>query len=308
MTARLEVFERATETNLCPRGYLLANPDLRAAFGDDEAAAAQHFSDYGVREDRRQVSAAFLATRSAKLNRFRRTLPTVTADAFPIAFAATPFDISAYENEPSNGVAGFWVHELEFNPEGLYADIGAGLRQLVWPNCAYVEVYPSLTADIIVDPDCRLPFLDASLDGIGCFAVLEHVDKPWLMAAEFARVVRPNGRIFIDWPFMQPQHGYPSHYYNATREGLRAMFADHFEVRELYTGSWQTPDWSINWILNSLLQSVDHEMRERLYRTTLGELAQHIPQDAFWRALVSTMDDRSIATLAAGNQLVGVRR
>src|SRR5581483_8292626 len=101
---------------------------------------------------------------------------------------------------------------------------------------------PAITADVLIDPSCELPFNDKSLDGIGCFAVLEHVTMPWRMADEFARVVKPGGKIYVDWPFLQPVHGYPSHYYNATREGLRNLFARDFEIEELRTGPHQGPD------------------------------------------------------------------
>jgi SAM-dependent methyltransferase len=172
-----------------------------------------------------------------------------------------------------------------------------------------VEVYPSLTADIIIEPYCKLPFETASLDGIGCFAVLEHVRQPWKMAEEFARVTKPGGKLFVDWPFLQPVHGYPSHYYNATREGTRALFADAFDVLELGTGPFEGPDHTVYWILNSLADSInDEKERERFLGQTVGELCATLPGDPAWAAILQAMDDASISRLSCGNTLIAVRK
>jgi hypothetical protein len=314
MIGEIQVFERPTTETLNPRGYLLANPDLRKALGDDEARAQHHFCEYGFKENfRRQLSSAFLSSQREKFLRFKTTLPECDAEAFPLQFGRFCHNISEYEIESSNGPPDYWSSELQTNPNKLYADIGAGLRTSVWPNCVYVEVYPSLTSDILVEPNCKLPFKDASLDGIGCFAVLEHVDKPWEMAHEFARVVKPGGKIFIDWPFLQPVHGYPSHYYNATREGLRFLFADNFEVRELYTGPWQGPDFTVSWILNRLLSTIkDEDVRRRFSEMTIGDLCSQpcspLNEGELWRTILGTLDDSDVSVLSCGNTLVATRK
>ena len=305
----IEVFEAITPENFDPRRYLLANPDLHAVFGDDEQRAADHLRDYGLKENRRQVSDVFLSSRGEKFARFKHTLPDNDADAFPVSFAAAIHQLSEYDGESSNGMLGFWVTELVGNPDKLYADIGAGMRPTVLSNCVCVEVYPSVSADILIDPDCRLPFKDASLDGIGCFAVLEHVNRPWVMAAEFARVVKPGGKIFVDWPFLQPVHGYPSHYYNATREGLRQLFAEQFEIDELYTGGWQGPDYTVNWILNALIASInDDAARQRLLNLTVADLCNEPPRSGMWQKLLGAIDDRAMSMLSCGNLLIARRK
>lgn len=314
MTAEIQVFERPTSENLNAHGYLFANLDLRQAFGDDEGLAYQHFYQYGCKEDhRRQFTTAFLSSQREKFARFKGTLPECNAMCFPVQFGNFVHNISEYDAESSNGLPGYWMAELEGNPNKLYADIGAGLRSTVWLNCVNVEVYPSATSDILIEPNCRLPFRDASLDGIGCFAVLEHINKPWEMAREFARVVRPGGKLAIDWPFLQPVHGYPSHYYNATREGLRSLFADDFEISELYTNAWQGPDFTVSWILNALLSGIKNEdVRTRVSQMTISDLCKQpcSPQNQgeIWKTILSALDDRNISMLSCGNTLVALRK
>ncbi len=188
-------------------------------------------------------------------------------------------------------------------------DLGCGFRRDIYENCLYVEVYPSLTADLIMQPACRYPIASGSLDGIGCFAVLEHVEEPWVVAAELRRMLKPGGLIFIDWPFLQPVHGYPSHYYNATRFGLERMFADGFETLLLDTLPNQTPDHTISWILREFSAMLEHDDVRAMFRgKTVAELIGEAPDGEFWRRVLAATPDRSKLTFACGNSLIARKR
>ncbi len=54
----------------------------------------------------------------------------------------------------------------------------------------------------------RLDFADASLDAVGSFDVLEHVPDYAAALREFARCLRPGGRLVVTVPFLEesPQH------------------------------------------------------------------------------------------------------
>ena len=75
-----------------------------------------------------------------------------------------------------------------------------------------------------------MPFADASFDFVFSLAVFEHLHSPWLAARELGRVLRPGGRAYMLCAFLQPLHGYPDHYFNATESGLRRLFSDDFDV------------------------------------------------------------------------------
>jgi SAM-dependent methyltransferase len=313
----MRVFETPSLDTLFPRGYVLANADLESAFGFSEVAAREHFEHYGRRERRRQLTEEFVRWRddpdqkAARFQRFKDCFVALSPDVahFPVWFGDRFEKVSKYQSESAHGTFPPFAKELADHPEGLYADIGAGLRDVIYANCIYVEVYPSLTADVVIEPSSVLPFKAASLDGIGCFAVLEHVRDPWKMADEFARVVKPGGKIFIDWPFLQPTHGYPSHYYNATREGLRALFERDFSVETLETGSHQGPDYTIQWILSCFVESIkDPEARANFASKTIGEIAAETPQTESWRRILRFLDDTAIERLSCGNHLLGIRR
>jgi SAM-dependent methyltransferase len=216
------------------------------------------------------------------------------------------FELADYEGESANPASENWIKELASNPNGAYLDLGCGLRDIVFDNCLYVEVYPSVSADIVMTPNARLPIADESLDGLYCAAVLEHLENPFFTAAEIKRVVKTGGHIYIDWPFLQPVHGYPSHFYNATRMGLKRLFEDTFEIEQLSTVQSQSATYTLHWILNwFILGLTDDLVRERMCNMTVGELAACPPEDAFYQKALEFMSQEMQMKLACGNTLIG---
>jgi SAM-dependent methyltransferase len=112
---------------------------------------------------------------------------------------------------PSPPIPGFkdFVDAVRDHPDRLYLDVGCGRRGRTYDNCLYLDVYPSPSADIVMEPPAAIRSRRTASTGIGCFAVLEHVTEPWTAAAEFRRMLKPGGLVFIDYPFLVPVHGYP---------------------------------------------------------------------------------------------------
>ncbi len=110
-------------------------------------------------------------------------------------------------------------------------EIGAGLDTHESPLLVKTDafVYPGERLDLVADVHA-LPFADASFDFVFSLAVFEHLHSPWIAASEIARVLRPGGRAYTLAAFLQPMHGYPSHYFNATEFGLARLFQDDFEI------------------------------------------------------------------------------
>jgi SAM-dependent methyltransferase len=89
-----------------------------------------------------------------------------------------------------------------------------------------------------------LPFADASVGGVHCEAVLEHLEYPDRAVAEMHRVVRPGGLVFAATPFLQPYHGYPDHYQNFTLRGHQRLF-ERAGFRILDAGTCVGPTFTI---------------------------------------------------------------
>jgi SAM-dependent methyltransferase len=106
---------------------------------------------------------------------------------------------------------------------GMALDCGAGSRTTISEHLVQTEIAAYSNVDVLA-VNQALPFKDNSFDAAFSLDVLEHVTDPFASAREIARVLKPGGILFIDLPFLQPEHGYPHHYFNATRMGLRQLF------------------------------------------------------------------------------------
>lgn len=305
----IDVLVPATEQNFNPQAYLAANPDV-AAFGIDPLL---HLRKYGSREGRLQFAGDYLASsvdfRRDKFRRFSDILTCpVDADTFPIKASGQHIQASSYKAESANRSFGPFVAEVEAYPDRSYLDLGCGLRHRVFSNCLYLEVYPSLTADIIVDPGSPYPIRDEAFDGIGCFAVLEHTRKPWEVVKEIRRMLKRGGKVWIDWPFLQPVHGYPSHYFNATREGLRSIFEDEgFQIAQVDTLSHQGVDYTMTWLLGDLMRHLSPQARKKLGRMRVADLLATRPGDPFWVEIMAGFAEEGRKSLACGNVLIAFK-
>lgn len=100
-------------------------------------------------------------------------------------------------------------------PQAMVLDAGAGYRKLPYENVINLEIYDYPSTDVLATGD-QLPFEECVFDAVLSLAVLEHVRDPFANAREIQRVLKPGGKVLAMVPFLQAEHGYPSHYFNAT--------------------------------------------------------------------------------------------
>lgn len=149
-----------------------------------------------------------------------------------------------------------------------------------------------------------LPFDTGTFHGAACLAVLEHIREPWKAAAELMRVVKPGGRIIVDWPFLQPVHGYPHHYFNATEEGARSTFESLGANVESYVPPWLHPIFSLRWVLDEWRAGLDPSRQEEFLNLTVAEIlekdgASHLRSSRWVAELVEGVRP----TISAGTRL-----
>lgn len=131
---------------------------------------------------------------------------------------------------------------------GKVLDCGSGLRPSADETviCLEVDEFPNVD---VLGVNQKLPFQNGVFDAVLSLNVLEHVTDPFVCARELMRVLKPGGTLYCCIPFLQPEHGYPDHYFNATRAGLRQLFSRDLElVRHFVPGSGQ-PVWTLHWFL-----------------------------------------------------------
>src|SRR5262249_11904329 len=82
------------------------------------------------------------------------------------------------------------------------------------------RVYASPSTALLCDAH-KLPFETRSFDGIWIQAVLEHVLDPHIVVAEIHRVLKQNGYVYAETPFMQQVHERAYDFSRFTRSGHR---------------------------------------------------------------------------------------
>ncbi len=126
-------------------------------------------------------------------------------------------------------------------PGQTLLDAGAG-------NCHWKNYLPSTVKYIGIDLgigdsdydyskldircDLRdIPLADNSIDIIICIQVLEHLPEPCKVIAEFNRVLKPSGFLFISCPQAEPQHQIPYDFFRYTPFGLRSLLkSNNFDI------------------------------------------------------------------------------
>lgn len=120
----------------------------------------------------------------------------------------------------------------ELAPEfanGKLLDLGAGkskYREIFEKYCdsyTAADCFEADHIDVVIDAH-KTPFEDNSFDSLACLSVLEHVAKPWIVAAEIERILKPGGKCMIFVPFILPYHKDPEDYFRYTIPGLASLF------------------------------------------------------------------------------------
>lgn len=115
-----------------------------------------------------------------------------------------------------------------------------------------------------------LPFVDGCFDVVIAQAVLEHVVDPFRCANEFYRVLRDDGLIYAETPFMQQVHGGKYDFMRFTYRGHRRLFRN-FE--EIHAGIIGGPGMALAWSWQYFLRSFGGRSTcAQMYLAMLGRL------------------------------------
>jgi SAM-dependent methyltransferase len=98
------------------------------------------------------------------------------------------------------------------------------LARLADADIVYTDV--SLEArDIQLVADAHdIPFESNTFDAVVAQAVLEHIADPYRCVDEFHRVLKPDGPVYTETPFMQQGHAEPYDFTRFTANGRRRLF------------------------------------------------------------------------------------
>lgn len=181
---------------------------------------------------------------------------------------------------------------------GMALDCGAGRRDFTAEHLIQIDVMPYPNIDVLCDAQA-LPFADDSFDLVLSFAVLEHVPNPFIAAAEMMRVLKPGGTIYVDAPHIVTEHGYPSHFFNMTRFGLRKLF-DGMEQAAHAVPTSGHPTHALHTVLANFRAGLPSAERASFDRMTVAEiiatppkelrkaLCQNFHPDVLWKVAATT--------------------
>jgi SAM-dependent methyltransferase len=117
-------------------------------------------------------------------------------------------------------------------PAGLE---GMPPRPLLRGQVIGLDIHPGLCVDLVGDAHVLSRFLrEGSIDAVVSGSVLEHLQAPWLFAAEVNRVLKVGGLVYHEAPGAWPAHAQPNDFWRMSAEGLSVLFGPEtgFEVLE----------------------------------------------------------------------------
>lgn len=131
--------------------------------------------------------------------------------------------------------------------DALYGD--PAVRQIAF------DIYPSPLTHFVADAH-RIPLADACVDAVCVQAVLEHVVDPRSVVAEVERVLKPDGIVYAETPFMQQVHGGAYDFTRFTELGHRWLWRRFSAIeRGPLGGPGLSLYWSSRYFLRGLLRN-----------------------------------------------------
>lgn len=126
-----------------------------------------------------------------------------------------------------------WLEHFKALYKGHLYDLGCGEKPYKEWLLGYVDQYTGvdwgnthhlLKADIIADLNEPLPIDCDVADTVISLSVMEHLREPSVFLSESYRILKPNGAMILEVPFMWWVHEAPYDYFRYTRYGLQYLF------------------------------------------------------------------------------------
>lgn len=137
-------------------------------------------------------------------------------------------------------------------------EMGNGMEELYikFPNkIISFDVYNSAYVKFIADGHF-IPTIDEVFDVVIIQAVLEHVLIPQQVVSEIHRVLKTNGIVYAETPFMQQVHEGPYDFIRFSESGHRYLFRDFQLISSGYTaGAGSSLLWSLDFFFSGIFRT-----------------------------------------------------
>ena len=110
---------------------------------------------------------------------------------------------------------------------GAY-DVNGTHRPAMPPAWTYIgsDIRPGPNVDIVQASPYVIQDEGGVFDAVLCSATLEHVGRPWRLVPEMARMLCPQGYLFVGVPWRWERHEHPADYWRILCGGLVILFED----------------------------------------------------------------------------------
>ncbi len=316
----VEVSEDVNHDNFNEQRYLAENPDIKKAVEEGKLRSGWfHFKRHGRKEHRKQQAGADYgpAIRELRMEKATRLEKIFKPGVSITRTADGVFDFTGegrkdrFNFEETDKVSSFFYDRLPLDiinglPDGLILDCGAGFRPVYYENVVNYEIVPYPTTDVLGFAE-DLPFADNSFDAVFSFAVLEHVKLPFQAAAEIARVLKPGGKLAVSAAFLQPMHGYPHHYFNMTKNGMKVLFEEHLDIETQFVTEGTGPISSLTWFLQNWADALSKKDRKKFARMRIGDfIGRSTKYDN--QPFITNLPEEKNSELAGATFLVGRKK
>lgn len=128
--------------------------------------------------------------------------------------------------------------ELNLNPESTLI-VGSKMygskpdRRQLYPNAVGMDLEEGDGVDFV--HNMEMPF-DQKFAHVDCCSVLEHCQRPWLMAQNIESSLEDGGSLLVSAPFVWRVHNYPGDFWRITPAALDILFPSiRWEIKALYS-------------------------------------------------------------------------
>jgi len=125
---------------------------------------------------------------------------------------------------------------------GSFVTDGKADRRTLYAEVLGVDMRPGPGVDLVLDLEEKLPAGLGDFDHIECLSVLEHSRRPWALARNLERLMKPGATLFLLVPFVWRYHDYPGDLWRFTHEGVRELFPGIRWERLMYASDKLRPD------------------------------------------------------------------
>lgn len=161
-----------------------------------------------------------------------------------------PLQVSISSRLIGDCIASFYEKAIPTHTSGHLVDLGCGKVPLyhVYKNyCTEITcidwantLHPNPHLDISQDLNLPIQLNNEIADTVILSDVLEHIEQPQLLLNEISRILKPNGKLLMNVPFLYWLHETPHDYHRYTNFALEKMLQKaglKIELLEPYGGT-----------------------------------------------------------------------